>query len=339
MRSRVPFYVFVFLLIAAGIAIATWRHMELGIPWMTGEQRPVWMIEARVDFEGLGSPAEISLHVPEQPPGFRVLTEQAASPGYGFSILDSNSGRRAQWTKREVTGPQTLYFKAQFVPDEDITHAPPARKPRALTVFWEEPQATAVRELLSQATERSSSPESLTRELIRLMQPDNRTPNTTLLVSDDNYLQLLVKMLNHAGIAARTADALKLEDARRRQQLVPFLQIYNGERWLTFDPRTAEQGVPENLLLWRQGSDSLLDVVGGDDSQVSFSMLRQTVPALQLATLESNANGLSVLGFYQLPIEEQSMFRMLLLLPIGALIVAFMRIVIGIRTSGTFMPS
>src|SRR5690554_7488690 len=41
---------------------------------------------------------------------------------------------------------------------------------------------------------------------------------------------------------------------------------------------------------------------------------------------------------YQLPIEEQSMFRMLLLLPLGALIVAFMRIVIGIRTSGTFMP-
>src|SRR5690554_115906 len=161
----------------------------------------------------------------------------------------------------------------------------------------------------------------MTRELILLMQPDNRTQNTTLLVSDDNYLQLLVRMLNHAGIAARIADALKLEDARRRQQLVPFLQIYNGQRWLTFDPRTAEQGVPENLLMWRQGSDSLLDVVGGDDSQVSFSMLRQTVPALQLATLESNANGLSVLGFYQLPIEEQSMFRMLLLLPIEALIV------------------
>ena len=136
-RSRVPFYVFVFLLIAAGIAIATWRHLELGIPWMTGEQRPVWMIEARVDFEGQNSPAEVSLHIPEQPPGFRILTEQAASPGYGFSILDSNSGRRAQWTKRDVAGPQTLYFKAQFVPDEDAIHAPPVRKPRALTVFWE----------------------------------------------------------------------------------------------------------------------------------------------------------------------------------------------------------
>ncbi|HLT14087.1 MAG TPA: inactive transglutaminase family protein [Marinobacter sp.] len=337
-RSRIPFYVAVFLLIAAGISFATWRHIELGIPWMTGEQRPVWMIEARVDFEGQGDPAQVSLHVPQQPPGFRILTEQAASPGYGFSILDSGGSRRAEWTKREVAGPQTLYFKAQFVPDEAAVEQRPARPPRPQVVFWEEPQATAVRELLSQATERSSSPESLTRELILLMQPDNRTQNTTLLVSDDNYLQLLVRMLNHAGIAARTADALKLEDARRRQQLVPFLQIYNGQRWLTLDPRTAEQGVPENLLLWRQGSESLLDVLGGDNSQVSFSMLRQTVPALQLATLEASSNGLSVLSFYQLPIEEQSMFRMLLLLPIGALMVAFMRIVIGVRTSGTFMP-
>src|SRR5690554_161951 len=303
-RSRAPFYVFVFLLIAAGISIATWRHLELGIPWMTGEQRPVWMIEARVDFDALGDAAEVSLHIPEQPPGFRILTEQAASPGYGFSILESPRSRRAEWTKREVSGPQTLYFKAQFVPDEDVTEQTPVRTPRPQAVFWEEPQATAVRELLDQAMERSSSPESMTRELIRLMQPDTRTQNTTLLVSEDNYLQLMVRMLNHAGIAARTADALKLEDARRRQQLVPFLQIYNGERWLTFNPRTGEQ----------------------------------TVPALQLATLEANQNGLGVLGFYQLPIEEQSMFRMLLLLPLGALIVAFMRIVIGIRTSGTFMP-
>lgn len=88
-RSRAPFYAFVFLLIAAGLSIATWRHLELGIPWMTGEQHPVWMVEARVDFNALGDPAEVSLHIPEQPPGFQILSEQAASPGYGFSILES----------------------------------------------------------------------------------------------------------------------------------------------------------------------------------------------------------------------------------------------------------
>ena len=337
-RSRLPFYIAVLLLITAGISLAVWRHIELGIPWLTGEQRPIWMVEARVDFDATSGPVLASLNIPEQPPGFQILSEQAASPGYGFSIIEKSGSRRAEWTKREASGPQTLYFKAQFVPDSDARTARASRPPAARQTFWEEPQATAVREILDQAKERSSTPESMTRELIRLMQPDTRTQNTILLVADENYLRLLVDMLNHAGIPARTADGLKLEDARRRQALTSFLQIHNGERWLTFDPKTARQGVPENLLLWRQGSSSLLDVVGGDNSAVSFSMLRQTVPALQLATMRSDTNGLGFLSFYELPIEEQSMFRMLLLLPLGALMVAFMRIVIGIRTSGTFMP-
>ncbi|MGF2736090.1 inactive transglutaminase family protein [Marinobacter sp. DUT-1] len=337
-RSRIPFYVAVLLLIGAGISLAVWRHVELGIPWLTGEQRPVWMVEARVDFDGTGEPVLASLNIPEQPPGFSIISEQAASPGYGFSIVENSGGRRGEWSKRDVSGPQTLYFKAQFIPTDDPRSRRQAREPQPREMFWEEPQATAVREVLTQARARSSTPESMTRELIRLMQPDTRTQNTTLLVAEENYLQLLVDMLNHAGIPARTADGLRLEDARRRQQLMPFLQIYNGDQWLTFDPQTAEQGVPEDLLLWRQGSESLLDVVGGDNSEVSFSMLRQTVPALQLATMQADSNGLGFLSFYELPIEEQSMFRMLLLLPLGALIVAFMRMVIGIRTSGTFMP-
>lgn len=337
-RSRIPFFFAILLLIAAGISIAVWRHVELGIPWFTGEQKPVWMVEARIDFTGTGEPVLASMNIPDDPPGFRIISEQAASPGYGFSIVEDSGERRAEWSKRDINGPQTLYFKVQLVPDERVRTGNPRRRPKPEPVFWEEPQATAVEELLQQAAARSSTPESMTRELIKLLQPDSSAQNTTLLVSNDNYIDLLNRMLNHAGIPARIADGLALEDARRRQQLRPFLQIYDGTSWLTFDPRTAEQGLPENVLLWRQAATSLLDLVGGDDSEVSFSMLRQTVPALQLAQSQSSENGLGFLSLYQLPIEEQGMFRMLLLLPLGALVVAFMRIVVGIKTSGTFMP-
>ncbi|MFN2361233.1 MAG: inactive transglutaminase family protein [Marinobacter sp.] len=337
-RSRIPFYFAILLLIAAGISIAVWRHVELGIPLFTGEQQPVWMVEARIDFEGTGEPVLASLNIPDQPPRFRIISEQAASPGYGFSIVEDSGDRRAEWSKRDVDGPQTLYFKVQLVPDEQVQASEPKRRPKPEPAFWEEPQATAVDELLQQAAATSSTPESMTRELIKLLRPDSRAQNTTLLVSNANYIELLNQMLNHAGIPARTADGLALEDARRQQQLRQFLQIYDGARWLTFDPTTAEQGLPEDVLLWRQESVSLLDVVGGDDSEISFSMLRQTVPALQLAQAQSSDNGLGFLSLYQLPIEEQGMFRMLLLLPLGALVVALMRIVVGIKTSGTFMP-
>ena len=39
-----------------------------------------------------------------------------------------------------------------------------------------------------------------------------------------------------------------------------------------------------------------------------------------------------------LPLEEQSLFKGILLLPIGVIIVVFLRVIIGIKTSGTFMP-
>ena len=44
------------------------------------------------------------------------------------------------------------------------------------------------------------------------------------------------------------------------------------------------------------------------------------------------------LSLSSLPVEEQSLFQSILLLPIGVIIVVFLRIIIGIKTSGTFMP-
>jgi hypothetical protein len=44
------------------------------------------------------------------------------------------------------------------------------------------------------------------------------------------------------------------------------------------------------------------------------------------------------MGIHRLPVEEQSMFKLLLLLPLGAVVVVFMRVMIGLQTAGTFMP-
>ncbi|MGB5804423.1 MAG: 7TM domain-containing protein, partial [Vibrio anguillarum] len=43
-------------------------------------------------------------------------------------------------------------------------------------------------------------------------------------------------------------------------------------------------------------------------------------------------------SIHSLPLEEQAMFKTIMLIPIGALIVVFLRVIIGLKTSGTFMP-
>ncbi len=338
-RSRMPFYVAVFILISLGLVLAMLRHTNLGIPLFPGEQKQVWLVEARVDFVATGEPVLASLNLPLNPPGFRHSSELAASPGYGFSIIEGQQGRRAEWSKSYAQGPQTLYFKTQFVPTDYEHDALGEAEPQASLVFWEEPQATAVNELLQEVQRKSSTPESVTRELLKILGTERLiNQNAELLLASKPLPRLSVDMLNYMGIPARLAEGLTLEDARRRQTLQPYIQIYNGENWRTYNANTGEQGLPDDVLLWRQGASSLLDVAGGSGSTVSFSILRQTVSALQLAKKDMAPSKSSFFSLHYLPVEEQSMFRMLLLLPLGALLVAFMRIVIGIKTSGTFMP-
>ena len=80
--------------------------------------------------------------------------------------------------------------------------------------------------------------------------------------------------------------------------------------------------------------------MGGLDSKISFSISRIRKSALQEAK-ESAANSEVAAfsaGLYNLPLAEQNLFKGILLLPIGALIVVFLRIIIGLKCSGTFMP-
>ena len=58
----------------------------------------------------------------------------------------------------------------------------------------------------------------------------------------------------------------------------------------------------------------------------------------QVASALGEADDLLGFSIHALPIEEQAMFKTILLLPIGALVVCILRILVGLSTSGTFMP-
>lgn len=343
-QSRVPFYLIVAGLVIAGLATAWARHVEMELPFFPGERRPVWLVEARVDFQALNDEVLVSLDLPDNPPGFRIHTEHATSPGYGFSIIEQDGDRRGEWSKRQAEGPQTLYYKVQLIGGVPDAKSGPAEEedsppPSARSIFWEEPQETAASQLLAQALSTSSTPESLTRELIKRLNRPSSDQNASLLLEAVGSRSLLLeRLLNQANIPARQVMGLFLEDARRRQTLTPMVEAYSGEEWVLFNPETGEQGVPDHLLLWHRGGESLIDVTGGSNSGVSFSMIRQSVPAEELAVAQFSNSAFALLGVQQLPIEEQSMFKMLFLLPLGALVVVFMRIIVGLKTSGTFMP-
>ncbi|MFO7931147.1 MAG: UUP1 family membrane protein [Desulfosalsimonas sp.] len=324
MKSKLPFYMAILILITAGLGLAWLRHAELNIPLTPGQEKPVWLIEARIDFLAEGEPVKVSLDLPGNPPGFRQASEQAASTGYGYSIVAGPNGRRAEWTRRNASGKQTLYYKVQMIQDPDAGSRKEAGKePEPKTIYWDPLQGTAAHQLVEQAYENSSTPASFARELAKQLTASNPDQNAALLLNEYSLSTLLMRLLNHAGIPARESMGLELEDARRYQSLKPVLEIFDQGRWVAMDPETGENGLSENMLLWHREGKSLLDVSGGRNSEIRFSMMRQTMPALDLARLALGKDRLSLLSLYSLPIEEQSVFKLLLLLPVGALIVTF----------------
>ncbi|MFW5910164.1 MAG: 7TM domain-containing protein, partial [Thiohalospira sp.] len=131
---------------------------------------------------------------------------------------------------------------------------------------------------------------------------------------------------------------LELADGRRRQSLEPWLEVYTEEGPVLFDPESGERGRPDDLLLWERGGEAVLAVEGGEDSRVHFSMLRHREPAARAVRSHLGGEGLLDLTIHALPLEEQALFKTLLLIPVGALVVVILRILVGVSTSGTFMP-
>lgn len=335
--SRVPFYLLVGTLLLLGIVFTVYRHYVFDVPWTPGEQRQVWEIEAQVNFFADGGPIKVNLALPTNQRGYRVLTENTASSGYGLSFLEDQRGRRAEWAIRKAVGSQQLYYSVQMLVDPDANGSV-ATRPKIQDVSWERPYETAAAEIIERAYQRSADAFTFARELIRDFTGDRQGENARLLLTQFNRTPLLVRLLNQAGVAAREVNGLMLEDGRRRQNLSSWLQIFNEDQWVLVNPATGEQGIPENLLLWEASGQAVLEVQGGENSRVSFSMLQHNEPAAVAVRNQLASNTLLNFSIHSLPLEEQALFKTILLIPIGALVVVLLRVLVGIKTSGTFMP-
>ncbi len=346
MPARLRLYILVILIMGLGIGLILYKHFALGFPLSPDDKKSVWTIEAKIDLIARGDPVIVSFALPPQTPNVVFMEEDFASPGYGFSELASPAGRRAQWSKRAASGTQTAYYRLSMYETDQII------QPQIAADLPAEPGKpefdgvlkTAAITLLDQVRNKSANTEIFTRELITTLNSSAPSQNQSLLLneqsSEDYKTHLIINLLALEGISARIVRGLYLEDGRRRQSLTNFVEVYIGSQWLLFNQKSGDRGKPEDFLVWQRGDQSLLDVIGGKNSKISFSIIKSTQSTRNLAVRDSISKQAGFIDFsiYSLPIEQQNAFKMILLLPIGALIVVIMRLLIGIRTSGTFMP-
>ncbi|MBF8269858.1 MAG: hypothetical protein HW386_1567, partial [Gammaproteobacteria bacterium] len=326
-------YLLILLLLVSGLGVMYLKVTKLGLPLQPGMESYIWTVEAEVEFDARSRSASIQLQLPAEQPEYVKLDEYFIARNYGLNVETQGRKRIAEWSIRRARGPQRLYYQADLVevPAADINPAADERTPRPP----ERPQypdalALAVEGLLNQVRSESSDIFTFVSQLlVRLNNPTSSSEIQSITKGitpgTDNWVERIRYILAGAQITTRMLRGLPLEDGKINESLVPWLEVHND---------------PPNFLRWSVGTDPVLNVKNGKNEQLNFAVTRRPQALTVIAHDRADAmhSPLVAWSLYKLPINTQYLYQILIMVPLGALVVVFMRIIIGIPTFGTFMP-
>lgn len=336
-------YVLAAFLTVVGLSAFLYKWQVLGFPVSENQETPVWTIESSVKFDSGPGSIKVQLHVPTLTPGFRMLNENSVSRGYGFTLNYGSGGREAQWAIRRADGEQTIYYRISVYEDDSVDQSDTTPPFPPLPVI-NEPLKTAVDILVSDVRDHSADTATFTTELLRRINDPSPDPNVELLMAgvDNNadFVGVVTMVLAAGRIPARMVRGFPLAGRQRSADLVAWLEVHDGDRWLYFNPATGEERLPERFLVWWRGNEPIVNLEGGSSVEVSFAVQKNFFDAVAIAETQAAQSDASAIDFslYSLPIQTQAVYSVLLMIPIGALIMVLMRNFIGIDAFGTFMP-
>jgi len=341
--------VLVALCTALGLGLMFAKVTRLGLPLVPDQVEQVSSIEATVELEAGNGALVVNLDIPETFDNFVRLDEYFVARDYGLNIETNRGDRRAEWSKRRARGSQRLYYRAELVSrtEEPETLSAQDAAPRLpAKPDYGEPLASAVEDLLATVRAESANVFTFTSQVVVALNDPGSDANIKLVRGSikpgtEQWVQRLVYVLAGARIPSRMVRGLVLTDAGASGlQLVPWLEVHNGDRWEGFNPMSGDKGFPEDFVRWSNGDAPLLTVENGRRAHVSFAVTHYSREVANIARSRADANEswLAALMLHDLPISTQNVYQVLLMVPLGALIVALMRTVVGIPTLGTFMP-
>lgn len=301
----------------------------------------VWTIEAHISFEPTGDPIKISMATPTVSDEYKILDEDAVAPGY--KINKDRKNNRVVLSSSPKEGTQNIYYRILVFDNEygkGKIRSP--IRPEVEKPIFDEQRLTVAQELLKLSDKQEGDD---VQRIIRLL---NQTPpDPTVLAfmpmkkSQKEITEAVSSLLALKNIPTRTARGIKLEEDKKSFTPDLMLEAYMNGRWILYNIQTGKKGLPENFVIFQRGGVSLLDVEGGSDSVIKFTVLKSISSSLSLAGPRAKLAEMKNWydnSIYSLPLMEQNTLKWLMIFPLAILIIVLMRNVVGVVTMGTFTP-
>lgn len=338
MQTKVQVRLIILLLLVVGLGSAVYKSIVLGFSFWPEKEVSIWTVETAITFEAEGGPVKIALNLPDTSDTLTVLDVKNVSKDYAFTVEEG----QAVWRNDNAVGEDNVYLRATVSrhrtgdPRGSFAFVPIETK-------FSKPAAAAADALINEIV---TTADTLTLKAIHLLEALSSTENNnTRRLHDDagefgGKVQMACAVMQRAGIKARAVKGLQLAETKKKSKIKKYIEIEDGESLVLLNPRSGEQEDRKTFSLWQIGDESMLELTGGSGGEVSYSVLEGRMAAERVAVMSGKYKNSFLIDFsiYSLPIKDQNTFKMLLLIPIGALVVVILRNLVGISTSGTFMP-
>ena len=327
-----------------GSIVFLYKALVLNFPLLPEVRSDTWEVEAHLTFVADNKPIKVSMNLPRNSRRFAIVNENFISRGYGVNVVTEDGTRRVHWSIRKARGTQNLYYRASVrrmardIPQK-VPQGSGPEKPDLKGAYRAASEA-----LVSEAREKSADIDGLVIELLYRLNNPRPGDNAALLLGKKASVQkkvdLSVQLMALAGIHARSVHGVQLEDQKRNSSITHWLEIYDQKQWVSYDPVSGKRGVPEDYLAWWRDVEPLVESQGTKNLSVTVSVSRSQELALQTVSDTGELKKPFLLDFslFSLPIETQSVYHVILMIPIGVILLVILRNVIGIQTFGTFMP-
>jgi hypothetical protein len=120
-----------------------------------------------------------------------------------------------------------------------------------------------------------------------------------------------------------------------------WIEVWTGQEWESLQPERGEiYPKPVPLLPLTTNGLPVVRVINGELSEVRWTLNRKIINQwrMQFERIMRSDRFLDRWSLFRLPEEFQRTFRILILVPIGALMICLLRNIVGFPTFGVFLP-
>ncbi|MCH2206041.1 MAG: inactive transglutaminase family protein [Lentisphaerales bacterium] len=339
MSAKAQVYAWAIVLTIIGLSAIIYKNTKIGVPIFPGELKDTWVIESLIEFDAKGGPVKAKMTLPGYYGNFNVLNQYGSSEGYGFSTDKEGEREVAIWAAREMSGPQKIYYIFSMFDTDELAQITNSEPDKVETPFFDDLYKKAIEDIIEDSWKKSADAKTFLVKLLERMKSKEPTQNVILvkkLIKKSYPLEFLVRDMVHLkGIPAEVIRGLQVTSTKRKAVAQPYL-IVHDKKWHVVDLEKMQFGIPQDVVFW--GPHPMIEVEGGENSKITFSLMKSRESAKALAIRDNQGSALLDFSIYSLPVEHQTVFKLLLLIPFGCLVVVILRNLVGLTTSGTFMP-